>query len=292
MTRLPLASRQRILARLAVSRRMFDRLDWWTVEQWAGSPAMLVQDDAALMILPPDLSPGQEMNASCLPAAWLRWGAVADGSSASPVLPRLLDHAHAQLMHAGITEALAIVHPQDWLLGYLQDAGYAAIDRMLTYEAAPARIDAQPAMPNLSLRRVLAQELHTVCALDTRSFEPAWRYPPAIMQPAFEACAVFTLAEWHGEPVGYCCALLNDEHGHVVRLAVDEKHRRAGIGAALLGQVVQALGRQGALTVSLNTQGANKVSQRVYLRMGFSELLERPMVLRKQLAQHTGGAQA
>jgi ribosomal-protein-alanine N-acetyltransferase len=217
---------------------------------------------------------------------------VADGASASPELPRLLAQVHAQLTHAGITEALAIVHPQDWLLSYLQDAGYTAVDRMLTYEASPARIAAPAAPPGVSLRPVFARDLHTVCELDARSFEPAWRYPPAIMQPAFDACAVFTLAEWHGAAVGYCCALLNDEHGHVVRLAVDEQHRRAGIGAALLDHMVQSLGRQGALTVSLNTQAANKASQRVYLRMGFNELLERPMVLRKQLAQQTSRAQA
>ena len=35
------------------------------------------------------------------------------------------------------------------------------------------------------------------------------------------------------------------------------------------------------MTVSLNTQGANKISQRLYLRMGFNEMLERPMEGRK-----------
>lgn len=289
---LSFASRQRVLERLAESRRVFDRLDWWTVDAWAGSPAMLIHDDAALLILPPDLAPAQALKATSNPTAWVRWCAVSDGTSASPLLPRMLGEAHDMLQAAGVKEVRAIVHPHDWLLTYLQDAGYKTVDFMLTFECAPQRIEPVSTTTQLTLRSLRASELRTVNELDARCFEPAWRYPPVIMKPAFESCPVFVLAEWRGAPAGYCCALLNEDHGHVVRLAVETKHRRAGIGAALLSHVVHALGRLGATSVSLNTQGTNKASQRLYLRMGFSELLERPMVLCKQLAQQDGRAGA
>jgi ribosomal-protein-alanine N-acetyltransferase len=283
------AGRRSTLARLADARRVFDRLDWWTVDQWAGSPTLHIQDDAALLIVPPDLTPSQELAAARNPSAWVRWCAVSDGTSASPLVPRLLNEAHEALQQAGVTDAWAIVHPQDWLLSYLQDAGYVTIDRMLTYEAAPADIAAPPAHGSLSLRPLRAHELALAHDLDTRSFEPPWRYPPVIMHKAYGACAVFTLAEWEGKPAGYCCALLNDAHGHVVRLAIDPQHRRAGIGTAMLAQVVHVLGEHGATSVSLNTQGDNHVSQRLYLRMGFNEIMERPMVLRKVLNVPGGG---
>jgi ribosomal protein S18 acetylase RimI-like enzyme len=285
-----LAGRQNALLRLAQSRRVFDRLDWWALADWAGSPALHLTDDAALLITPPDLTPSQAIGAGCLPAAWVRWCAVSDGTSASPIVPRLLRTAQDELAQAGIAQVWAIVHAQDWLLGYLHDAGYETVDRMLTYEAAPQGIAAPPASPQLTLRPLAAHELPIAEQLDAQCFEPAWRYPSAIMKPAFEACPVFVLAEWQGAPVGYCCALLNDDHGHVVRLAVDESHRHAGVGAALLAHAVQALARMGAATVSLNTQGGNLASQRLYARMGFKELLERPMVLRASLAHTTGRA--
>lgn len=283
------AGRQNLLARLVQSRRVFDRLDWWTVEQWAGSPSLQIAEDAALLIVPADMLPSQALDESRLGVAWVRWCAVSDGTSASPLVPRMIDEAHAALAQAGIRDAYAIVHPQDWLLSYLQDAGYKTVDRMLTFEVAPDRMVSPLASSRLSFRAVAAQGLDLIEQIDARCFEPPWRYPPAIMQPAYDACAVFTLAEWRGAPAGYCCALLNGDHGHVVRLAVDAAQRNAGIGAALLAQMVRELGECGALTVSLNTQGANKVSQRLYLRMGFSELIERPMVMRKALAAQSNG---
>jgi ribosomal protein S18 acetylase RimI-like enzyme len=58
----------------------------------------------------------------------------------------------------------------------------------------------------------------------------------------------------------------------------------------LLSHVVHSLGRLGAATVSLNTQASNKASQRLYLQLGFHELLERPMVLWKPLGRQEGRA--
>lgn len=288
-THLSLAGRQHLLARLAQSHRVFDRLDWSTVAQWAGSPALHFNEDVALLMTPADLTPLQRLDESQLGVAWVRWCAVADGTSASPVVPRMIDAVHDALCCAGISEAFGIVHPQDWLLSYLHDAGYQTIDRMLTFEVAPDRVVAAPASPHMVLREVFAKDLPIIEQIDARCFAPAWRYPPALMQPAFHACAVFLLAEWRGAPVGYCCALLNDDHGHVVRLAVDAPHRNAGIGAAMLAQGVRALGARGARAVSLNTQGANVNSQRLYARMGFDELMERPMVLHKPLATPAQG---
>jgi ribosomal protein S18 acetylase RimI-like enzyme len=287
-THTSIVSRQNSLARLSQARRVFDRLDWWALAAWAGSPLFHIDDEAALLFAPADLTPAQALHETELNAAWLRWCALADGTSASPLVPRMIDAAHVALLRAGIVDALAIAHPQDWLFTYLQDAGYRTIDRMLTFEIAPHRIADQPVARDVMIRDAFARDLPVIEQIDARCFAPAWRYPPATMQPAFSACRVFVLAEWRDAPVGYCCALLNEDHGHVVRLAVDVAHRTSGIGAALLAHVVHALAAHGASSVSLNTQGANMLSQRLYLRMGFVELIERPMVLHKPLAAPAG----
>lgn len=292
MTQSSIADRQSNLARLAQARRVFDRLDWWALDDWAASPLFHLNDEAALLVAPADLLPTQTLHDSQLGVAWLRWCAVADGTSASPMVPRMIDTVHGALARAGLTDAYAIVHPQDWLLTYLQDAGYHTIDRMLTFEISPDRLAGQPVARDLTIHNAMARDLSVIEEMDARCFAPAWRYPPATMQPAFNACRVFTLAHWRNAPVGYCCALLNGDHGHVVRLAVEEAHRHAGIGAALLAHAVHALAAQGASSISLNTQGANTLSQRLYLRMGFSELIERPMVLHKSLVMPASGVSA
>lgn len=292
MTHASIAGRQEILARLASARRVFDRLDWWVLDVWAGSPLFCIDPEAALLIAPADLTPAQPLRETQLGVAWLRWCAVADGISASPAVPRMIDKAHSALMQAGVTDVFAIVHPQDWLLTYLQDAGYHTVDRMLTFEIEVADLIAPSAPPALTLRAAAAHDLLSAEQIDAACFAPAWRYPPATMRPAFDACRIFVLAEWRGAPAGYCCALLNGDYGHVVRLAVTAAHRNAGIGAAMLAHVVRALGRCGARAVTLNTQASNTLSQRLYLRMGFSELIERPMVLSRLLATPANGRAA
>lgn len=292
LTHASVAGRQDILARLAQARRVFDRLDWWALDAWAGSPLFHIDPEAALLVAPADLTPAQPLRESQLGVAWLRWCAVADGVSASPAAPRMIDEAHAALMQAGVTDVFAIVHPQDWLLIYLQDAGYHTVDRMLTFEIEVAGLAAPPAPAALTLRAAAALDLPSAEQIDAACFAPAWRYPLATMRPAFDACRIFVLAEWRGAPVGYCCALLNGDHGHVVRLAVVAAHRNAGIGAAMLAHVVRALGQCGARAVTLNTQASNTLSQRLYLRLGFSELIERPMVLCRPLATPANGRAA
>lgn len=282
------ASRAQQLARLATQRRVFDRLDWWAVSEWADSDAWAWADDAALLALPSDIGATDALAATRMRAAWLRWCAVADGVSASGATRDLFALATQRLYDAGVNELWCITHTSDWIRDYTRDHGFETVDRMLTFRVAdiPA---ARPIAPDITLRTATMVDLEAICALDATVFDEPWRYPPAIMRRAITQTPFISVAERDGDVgdvLGYQCAMLNEDEasGHIVRLAVAESMRGQGIARALLVGVMQQLHCAGGQSFTLNTQQTNLGSQAFYARLGFRLLADQPEVLRKRLS--------
>jgi ribosomal-protein-alanine N-acetyltransferase len=270
---------------MAAQRRVYDHLDWWQVDEWAHSDAWsFIRDEAALLIAPLDIGEADLIERTCAKTAWVRWCAVADGRSASERLRAMFADAASRLHACGLEAVWAIVHASGWLLPHLHDAGFETVDRMLTFEIhdRDVRRSASP-RTHVVVCDGSFSDLAAVSALDASAFEEPWCYPAPILRRALEQSSSFTLAEHDGRAVGYQCAVMSDGHAHIVRLAVREDARGRGIGATLLADAVRRLARAGATTITLNTQGANRAAQSLYRRLGFKELAERPLVLRKWL---------
>lgn len=285
---------QDALAWLSRQRRVFDRLDWWPAAAWAEGDAWVVhpggqpcQPDAALLITPLDVGPGDALAEAQAEVAWVRWCGIADGVSASPLVRDLFARAEARLAARGVRSAWCIARANDWLSNALLDLGYCAVERIVTYQirigsflANDVRSVTSPDTP----RPAVAADLDAICALDAEAFAPAWRYPPAIMRCALAQAHAFTIIEQGGALLGYQCALLGGEDGHIVRLAVAPATRRRGAGRALLRDALLRLAQGGAATATLNTPQSNAAAQRLYAALGFRPLLERPRVLMRALA--------
>jgi len=281
---------RRPLERLKGAWRVLDRLDWWDVDAWEGSPLWSLCDGAALLPVPLDLSPRDALSATCAATAWVRWCAVAGDGKAPACLRCAFDEAEARLAAHGIREVWCIVRSFDWLRPHLRERGYRLAGRLLTFQANPQRMAEAPPLPvGLWLRPAHAGDFDAVCALDAVAFDEPWRYPPALMRPAFEQAFTVTVAVCADGIVGYACALLRQANGHIVRLAVHPSLRLRGIGAGLLMDSVARLRQAGARTVSLNTQSDNCAAQRLYRRLGFASLDEKPAVMRKLIAPATDG---
>jgi len=285
------AAHRRFPAGLKGARRVLDRLDWWDVDAWEDSPLWsFCGDGAALLLVPLDLSPGDALDATRAATAWVRWCAVADDAQAPACLRRAFDEAEAQLAAHGVREVWCIVRSFDWLRPHLRERGYRPAGRLLTFQANPQRLAKAPPLPaGLWLRPACAGDFDVVCALDAAAFDEPWRYPPALMRPAFARAFAVTVAVCADGIVGYACSLLHRAHGHIVRLAVHPALRLRGIGAGLLADSVARLHRAGAQAVSLNTQSDNRAAQRLYRRLGFIPLDEKPAVLHKPIAPAVDG---
>lgn len=76
--------------------------------------------------------------------------------------------------------------------------------------------------------------------------------------------------------VAYAGALVAGSEAHVLTVAVDEAHRRQGIGRALVTALVKAVRARGAVGVTLEVRESNDSALALYERLGFVSYGLRP----------------
>lgn len=73
---------------------------------------------------------------------------------------------------------------------------------------------------------------------------------------------------WH--VIGFAIATrLSRDEARLLMLAVDEKHRRRGIGSALMGEIIKQATLIGMKKIRLEVKVSNKDAIRFYTRFGF-----------------------
>jgi [ribosomal protein S18]-alanine N-acetyltransferase len=104
-----------------------------------------------------------------------------------------------------------------------------------------------------------------------------------------------------GRIVGMASARLLADEAHVIRLAVDARDRRRGVGRYLLDGLVAWADDRGASAVVLEVRAGNAAAQALYAAAGFAVEGRRPryypdgedaLLLRRMLTVPTGGAAA
>jgi ribosomal-protein-alanine N-acetyltransferase len=74
------------------------------------------------------------------------------------------------------------------------------------------------------------------------------------------------------EIVGYAGLAAAADQADVQTIAVLEKHRRSGIGSAMLSELLDEARRRGAREIFLEVRADNPAAQSVYRRFGFEEI--------------------
>jgi len=310
------------LAKLANQRRVYDRLDWWPLEAWRTSDALIAVGDAApnrsqvapqaaslsaaLLIVPMsvkdmDLAETIHLHHSASPVAWLRWCAVAEVQSPSARLAQVLGEVAVRCRRVGITELWCLSEPQGWLGLNLRDLGFKRRDELITLSLSltPLRQAELPVQPLAGvLLRVLQPSqldqpmLDALQTLDFAAFASPWHYSKHVLRQALSEARYVAVAEIDGRIVGYQCSILNDDgrglaslsaYGHVTRLAVHPTVQHRGIGHWLFADALHQLVRLGATEVTLNTLSSNTIAQKFYRHFGFVPLSDRMAVLSSEL---------
>ena len=141
----------------------------------------------------------------------------------------------------------------------------------------PARADDESAIGRLGA--MLVEEHHQ---FDPKRFiaplpQLKERYGQFLVSRIKEPGMVVLVAERDGSPVGYAYAgiegndymALRGPAGVLYDLVVDPRHRRQGVGTALLHAAFDALLRLGAPRVVLFTADKNQGAQEMFARAGF-----------------------
>ena len=80
---------------------------------------------------------------------------------------------------------------------------------------------------------------------------------------------LFLVARSEGEVVGTAMGGYDGHRGWVYLVAVDPRHRRCGIGAALLGKVEERLAAMGCTKINLQIDEKNAEAVGFYERLGY-----------------------
>ncbi|MGC8826055.1 MAG: GNAT family N-acetyltransferase [Anaerolineae bacterium] len=204
------------------------------------------------------------------PVASVIYAALDSWEQPGPLFHRLLAEHEADLTRAGAQE-LVFIGCVPWLTRVLRRQGFITRTSIISYvrwggpipDAGCAQVHLRPALP---------EDAETAAGIDVQTFEPMWRYPPALHAAMIARLPYYRIAEWDGLPVGYAAGDIVLEQGQIIRLAVRPAWQGRGIGRRLLADALEFFAQQDVCPVTLNTQADNLRSRRLYEAFGFERV--------------------
>jgi ribosomal protein S18 acetylase RimI-like enzyme len=246
---------------LSNARRQYLALEWWTVQEWLGSPTFLFSTDdhgrgLGLMLTV----------AGDAPIAWLRVISAASDKYLAP----LLDASMQAVLAQGGT-GLAFLGDEGWFLSELKRAGFQRVNHVVTLRRR-GKWSMRQGPPGLQVQRATADDLDAILALDHVAFPPLWWYSRETLTRALSIGYSYDVVYLAGECVGYQLSTLRNGRGHIVRLAVHPQWQHMGIGGRLLSEAMRTLDEARADSVTVNTQEDNLASLQLYRRFSFERI--------------------
>lgn len=121
----------------------------------------------------------------------------------------------------------------------------------------------------IRIRELDAEDLQSVYRIARDSFKNP--YPIKLFKHIYETHPEgFFVAEIGGDVVGYLIGFVRWENvGHVMAIAVDESHRREGVGSALMINALDRMRNNGAAKVKLEVRVSNEAAKNFYDKIGF-----------------------
>lgn len=237
-------------------------LDWRAPLEWLGFPDFWVVEENGTLLAAlacPQSPPG---------VAWVRLFAHSARVR--------LEEAWIALWHTARTEiarqggaVVAVIAMQTWLDTLLSRNGFMHTQDIVMLEWnrwAPATGIPQP---RTDIRAMTPNDLPRVAALDAAAFSPLWQNPQDALSKALAQAQVATVMEDAQGLAGYQISTANPFGTHLARLAVRPDAQGAGLGSAIVLDLIQRLTRQGSTRLTVNTQSDNHASLALYRKLGF-----------------------
>ncbi len=197
------------------------------------------------------------------------WGVKGDEETA----PALLLAAAERAADCGF--ARVITRP----LSFTQAALYLAAGFRPWREITVFEMDAGTARPERPPRQVSEATLRSrrpgdtarVLEMDARAFDDFWSLDKYTLAGIAHAASVnaFRVALHGPEIAGYAIAGVTAGRGYLQRLGVDPGRQGHGLGRALAAWTLWWMRRNGAKSITVNTQSDNEPALRLYESLGF-----------------------
>jgi [ribosomal protein S18]-alanine N-acetyltransferase len=125
----------------------------------------------------------------------------------------------------------------------------------------------------LAVRTLGFSDLPQVIAIERRSFPNPWSLAMFVLELS-KPSGICLAAVDDGSIVGFVICARYDEAFHVMDIAVDPDHRRAGVASALLDGVIARAGEDANYTLEVRVSNAGAIA--LYERYGFHGVGTRP----------------
>lgn len=114
-------------------------------------------------------------------------------------------------------------------------------------------------------------DLSEVLAIETASFATPWS-EALFYNEIFKANAVARVSKINRKVVGYICANIIIDEGHILTLAVHPEHRGLGIASRMIQEVLEVMRFDNCRSVFLEVRISNEEARKMYEKFGFGLL--------------------
>jgi [ribosomal protein S18]-alanine N-acetyltransferase len=125
----------------------------------------------------------------------------------------------------------------------------------------------------VAIRPLSYSDLPQVIAIERRAFSSPWSLSMFVLELS-RPSGLHLAAVRGGALVGYLISARYDEAYHVMTIAVDPDHRRAGIASTLLEDLIDRAGEDANYTLEVRVSNSGAIA--LYERHGFREVGTRP----------------
>ncbi len=115
------------------------------------------------------------------------------------------------------------------------------------------------------------EDLPEILAIETASFETPWS-ETLFYNEIFKTISVSRVARIDGRVVGYLCANMIIDEGHILNLAVHPDYRGRGIASRLLQHMIDEMRAGNCRSIFLEVRMSNENARKMYAKFGFTLL--------------------
>ncbi|MFQ5676407.1 MAG: ribosomal protein S18-alanine N-acetyltransferase [bacterium] len=142
---------------------------------------------------------------------------------------------------------------------------------MLNHEIGVDQPVADPLAQHFFLRGMDVHDLDSVFELEKQNFSDGWSQKHFTQEVLGNAFSFAYVVEKEARVIAYAVYWYLKTESHLMKVAVDEKHRRGGIASYLLYHLVQEWRRLRVERAFLEVRHTNRAALQLYLKFGFKK---------------------
>ena len=125
----------------------------------------------------------------------------------------------------------------------------------------------------ITFRKMIPEDADAVAELELKCFAMPWSRADFLRENTNEL-AEYIIGELDKKIVAYAGAWVSFDQAEVMHIAVEPKLRGQGIGTILFGELIKAVKKRGATSITLEVRPSNKAAIELYKGFGF-QIVER-----------------